>query len=123
MNCINTKSISGKVLEQKILDQLNHIIEHYCQTDDITIADIHSEQLRTMERQLSAIQNQLGTARNRLTKMYKDRLDGMISDADYQIFRETLSADEQEIFARIAETKKQIEELRARQKIPKIKDV
>ena len=114
MNCTNTKSISGKVLEQKILDELNHIIENYCQTDNITIVNIHSEQLRTMEHQLSALRAQFSTAKNRLTKMYKDRLDGIISDADYLMFRETLSTEEQEISGRIAETEKQIEDCRIR---------
>lgn len=87
MNCTNIKSLSGKVLEQKILDELNYIIENYCQTDDITITGIHSEQIQTMERQLSALRSQLSTAKNRLTKMYKDRLDGIISEADYLMFR------------------------------------
>lgn len=114
MNCINTKSISGKVLEQKILDELNYIIENYCQTDDITITNIHSEQLRTMERQLSSLQNQLSTAKNHLTQMYKDKLDGIISESDYLMFREALSSEEQEISANIAETKKQIEKCRIR---------
>lgn len=114
MNCINTKSISGKVLEQKILDELNYIIENYCQTDDITITDIHSEHLRTMERQLSSLQNQLSIAKNRLMKMYKDRLDEIISEPDYLMFRETLSSEEQEISANVAETKKQIEKCRIR---------
>ena len=114
MNCSNTKTISGKTLEQKIIDELNHIIENYCQTDKITIADIHSEQLRNMERQLATLKAQLSTAKNRLTKMYKDRLDGIISDDDYLMFREALVSEEHDISAHIAENKKQTEECRIR---------
>lgn len=33
MNCTNKKSISGLVLEKKILDELNSIVEQYCQAD------------------------------------------------------------------------------------------
>ncbi len=114
MDCTNTKSISGKVLEQKILDELNRIIENYCQADNITIVDIKSEQMQNMERQIFFLNSQLSTAKNRLTKMYKDRLDDIISDADYLMFRETLSSEEHEISCRIAETEKQIKEYRIR---------
>ncbi len=30
MNCMNTKTLSGKTLEQKIIDELNSIVEQYC---------------------------------------------------------------------------------------------
>lgn len=115
MNCPNTKTLSGKVLEQKILDELNNIIERYCQTDEITITDIQQEQLQALERQHNSLETQLQTARNRLTMMYKDRLDGIISESDYRTFRESLSAEEQDIGCRLAEIEKHIDECRTRQ--------
>ncbi|MCM1133211.1 MAG: recombinase family protein, partial [Ruminococcus flavefaciens] len=114
MNCPNTKTLSGKVLEQKILDELNTIIERYCQTDEIAITDIQQEQLQALERQRNSLEAQLQTARNRLTMMYKDRLDGIISEADYRAFRESLSVEEQEISQRLAEIEKHIDECRTR---------
>ncbi len=115
MNCPNTKTLSGKILEQKILDELNNIIECYCQTDEITITDIQQEQLQALERQRNSLETQLQTARNRLTMMYKDRLDGIISEADFILFRESLSAEEQDINSRLAENKKHINECRIHQ--------
>lgn len=110
MNCSNTKTLSGKVLEQKILDELNNIIERYCQTDKIILDDIKQEQLQALEHQRKNLETQLQTARNRLTMMYKDRLDGIISEADYRAFRESLSAEEQDISQRLAETERHIDE-------------
>lgn len=110
MNCPNIKTLSGKVLEQKILDELNNIIERYCQTDEIILDDIKREQLQALERQRNGLETQLQTARNRITMMYKDRLDGIISEADYRSFRESLSAEEQDISQRLAETEKHIDE-------------
>lgn len=115
MNCTNTKTLSGKVLEQKILDELNTIIERYCQTDKIIITDIQQEQLQALERQRNNLEMQLQTARNRLTMMYKDRLDGIISETDYKTFRESLSVEELDISSRLAEIEKHIDECLIRQ--------
>lgn len=115
MNCPNIRMLSGKILEQKILDELNQIIERYCRTDDIIITDIQQKQLQTLERKQNNLETQLQTARNRLTMMYKDRLDGIISETDYRTFRESLSAEEQDISNRLAEIEKHIEDCRIRQ--------
>ena len=45
--------------------------------------------------------------------MYKDKLDGVISDSDYALFRKSLSDEEQELTARMAELTEQIN-IRAR---------
>ena len=115
MNCPNKSSISGLVLEKHILDELNAIIEQYCQTDEIRLTDIHSEQLRELERRLGTLEGRRQTAKERLVKMYKDKLDGVVSDADYALFRESLSADEEKLAEQIAEVSKQIEDCRKRQ--------
>lgn len=114
INCPNTKTLSGKMLEQKILDELNTIIECYCQTDEIILDDIQQKQLQTWEHQRNSLEAKLQTARNRLTMMYKDRLDGIISEADYVAFRESLSNEEQDISQRLAEIEKHIDECRTR---------
>ena len=40
--------------------------------------------------------------------MYKDKLDGMISDEDYALFRQNLSDEEQELSVRIDDINEQI---------------
>lgn len=115
MNCPNKSSISGLVLEKHILGELNAIVEQFCQADDIQLTDIHAEQLGNMERRLDILDRQKKTAAERLVKMYKDKLDGMLTDADYSLFRQSLSDEENDLAKQIAELGKQITDCRKRQ--------
>ncbi len=114
MNCSNIKSISGKILEKKVIDELNKIIEQYCQTDEINLTDFHSEQIEKLKKQLEKLQTQQKTSESRLTQMYKDKLDGIISDGEYSIFRDTLISEKQDILNRIENIKNQLDELSAK---------
>ncbi len=98
MNCPNQKSISGLLLEQKILDELNSIIKHYCQTEKIYLPALYQEQIDNLKKQLSALEERQLSAKNRLISMYKDKLDGILSNQDYLLFRENLKNEEQELF-------------------------
>lgn len=115
MNCSNCKSISGKVLEQKIIDELNAIIKQYCEADKITIDNIYKQQEEKLRTSLNSLTAQQSTAKCRLTKMYKDKLDGLLSDEDYALFRESLAEEEKQLSARIEEINMQIEKCRTQQ--------
>ena len=108
MNCPNKSSISGLVLEQKILNELNAIVERYCQTDKIGFTDVYGEQLRQLKADLTKLQERHSSAEKRLVSMYKDKLDGTVSDEDYALFRQALTAEEQDISARINDITEQI---------------
>lgn len=114
MNCPNRSSISGLVLEKHILDELNNIVEQYCQADELQLIDIHSEHLKELEKKLSFLTEQQYSAKDRLVKMYKDKLDGILSDQDYALFRNNLCDEEQEITERIEEVDYQIAKCRER---------
>ena len=116
MNCPNTRTMSGKVLEQMILDELNSIISQYCQSDEIRFTDLYVEQLRELESDLAKLREKQAAARNRLVAMYKDKLDGAISAADYSLFRDSLTAEEHETADRIKAAQKQIADCRERMK-------
>ena len=47
--------------------------------------------------------------------MYKDKLDGLLSDEDYTLFRESLAEEEKQLSARIEEINMQIEKCRTQQ--------
>lgn len=111
MNCPNVKTISGKVLEETIIEELNLIIEQYCQTDEIRLTDFHTEQIAALENQLEKLKAQQTGAKARLTKMYKDKLDGLISDKEYLMFRDVLFAEEQDVSQRMEALTKQLGEL------------
>ena len=114
MNCPNTKTISGMVLEKHILGELNSIVEQYCRSDEISFTDIRSEQLQELEHRLSTLEVRHKAAKERLVKMYKDKLDGAVSDEDYALFRQSLSDEETSLLEQIAEVKGQIEDCRKR---------
>ena len=108
MSCPNKSGISGLVLEQKILDELNSIASQYCQADEIAFGDIYSEQLKQLEADLARLTDRQIFAEKRLVSMYRDKLDGVISDKDYILFRQSLSEEEQDISARISDVKEKI---------------
>lgn len=111
MNCTNIRTISGKVLEQKIIDELNMIVKQYCRKDEIIFTDFHGEYIKSLESQLEKLKTQKTTSNSRLTKMYKDRLDGLISDKEYVMFRDVLLAEEQDISRRIEDLTEQTENI------------
>lgn len=110
MNCPNTKSISGKRLEQLLLDALNEIVSQDCQADEICIAELFTEQLCSLKRSLSKYREQHDSAQKRLLQMYKDKLDGVISAEEYALFRDELTAEVQAAAERIDAHNQQIAE-------------
>ena len=114
MNCPNHKTISGLMLEKKILEELNHIVENYCQSDEIQLTDIHQEQIANLKKQFSVLEERHTSAKNRLVSMYKDKLDGSLSDEDYALFRETLTAEEQTISGQMDAVRQQIQDSQKR---------
>lgn len=116
MNCPNRSSISGIALEQKILEELNGILRRYCSADDIRLADVCADRLMELEKKLSALRDRRSLAKERLVKMYKDKLDGAVSDEDYAFFRESLSDEEKRLSEQTETIGRQIEECRMRQK-------
>lgn len=114
MNCPNIRTISGKVLEQTILNALNDIVQQYCQADDIRFTNHYEEQLHTLENSFVKLSEKQASAQKRLVQMYKDKLDGKISEADYALFRQSLTDEEQEVSRRINEVQQQITETRER---------
>ena len=114
MNCPNTKTISGKVLEQTVLDALNGIVAEYCQADEIKFTDLYAEQLGSLEAALARLKGTQESAQKRLVRMYKDKLDGMISDTDYGLFRQSLADEEQALSQRNEALLQQIDDIRSR---------
>lgn len=114
MNCPNESCISGLTLERKILDELNDIVGKYCQSDSIEFTSIYSEQIKTLESELQKLNERHAAAEKRLLNMYKDKLDGIISEQDYVLFRKSLSVEEQVISSRITDVSEQIAVCRER---------
>lgn len=115
MNCSNTKTISGKVLEEAIIEELNKIVRQYCQTDQIKLTNFHLEQIHTLKKQLEKLTAQQTAAQARLTKMYKDKLDGLISGQEYTLFRDVLLEEEENASNQIMDLQQQLKLLAAKE--------
>ncbi len=114
MNCPNKSSISGLVLEKHILEELNTIVERYCQADEIVFSNMYSQQLQELEKNLERLNEKHTSAEKRLVAMYKDKLDGIISGEEYSLFRQSLSEEKEDILNRIDEVIEQIKDCRRR---------
>lgn len=112
MNCPNSRSISGLELEKAVLEELNAIVREYCRAEDVRIADIHSERLKELERKLEILKEKQNSVRERLVKMYSEKLDGLISAEDYDLFRRKMTDEEEKLAGQTAETERQTEACR-----------
>ncbi|NLT08307.1 MAG: recombinase family protein [Ruminococcus sp.] len=113
MDCPNKSGISGLMLEQSILSELNEIVGKYCRQEMIRIDYISSSRLNELEKKLSVLRAKQSSARERLVRMYKDKLDGTLSAEDYLLFRQNLSREEQRLSGLIADTSRQAENCRS----------
>lgn len=111
MKCPNSKSISGKTLENEIIYKLNDIIKKYCQKDKINL--FNAEKIPELEKQLEKLKMKLKTADIRLTNTYRDRLDGIISENEYNIFHNALISEKHDITLNIDNLTDRIKNLSA----------
>ena len=84
---------------------------------DYEVAQINGRSLMRseLERRLSTLEERHKASKERLLKMYKDKLDGLLSDEDYAMFRQSLSDEENALAEQAAEVSKQITDCRKRQ--------
>lgn len=115
MNCSNTSTISGLKLENIILNELNKLIEEYCKVDNIVLTDTYQEQLKSLERYLFSCQRKIEIAENRITGVYKDKLDGEISFEEYRRIRKEFEKELSDAKIQYSETVEKIESLKEEQ--------
>lgn len=111
MNCPNCQSISGKQLEQFVVDNINDQITSYCSIDDIKLVDRRQEKLAALYSQLEMWKGRMAETEQRLTGLYKDKLDGLIDSEQYKLFSGSFTAELQEIGSKCALLIAQINEL------------
>lgn len=108
MNCHNTKAMSGMSLEAIILEQLNSLIDTYCQADDIMLTDRYKEQVDLIKHTIRDLNVQGYDAETKLTRLYEDRLSGIITSEQYKIFADRFTKETEEIKARITSAEEQL---------------
>ena len=79
MNCCNTTAMSGLQLDAAIISQLNTWLRDYCERDDIEIKSEHDIKIERLNRESESTSKEIEKIRERLNKLYEDKLDGFIS--------------------------------------------
>lgn len=98
-NCPNSRTISGLALERSILTELRRMVAACCTPEDIELPDVQGEEIRRLEQHRVALEQAEQTAQARLLSMYKDKLDGHLTGAEYALFRAQLTAEAEKIAA------------------------
>ena len=90
MNCPNTHTISGLVLEREILSQLNSFIEQYNKQDEIQIQNETQNNIDKCVKEVNRISYLISNKENKLTQLYDDKLDGIITKEQFIIHNQKL---------------------------------
>ena len=115
MNCPNSKAMRGSVIENVIIEQLNALIKDYCNVDNIAISDKHREQLQAIRRTISGLEKQQQDIEDKLTRLYEDRLSGVITVGEYKMFSSRYTTDIEGIKAKIANANERLAQTKSEQ--------
>ena len=116
MNCTNTKAMRGSLLEGVILEQLNALIDTYCNADEITLTDRYREQAEFIKRTIKELNVQVYDIETKLTRLYDDRLNEVICIQQYKLFADRFTQQLQETKERISGAEEQLKSLENEQK-------
>lgn len=116
MNCSNTKSISGLNLEAIIVEQINSLIQQYCQMDKIEIENKQNDTLQAYITTLKSFQEQIDINQNRIEKLYEDKLDNLITKEQFIQFSEKYNNEISDLKAKCESVEFQIEKIKNKQK-------
>ena len=111
--CSNTKFVRLDLLEDRVLEELNRILEEYY---DLSMISIPRDEGRKNVKQTALLQerNQLQVSIKKrevnFTKLYEDRLEGLLSDEQFQIITASFSEELERWQARLAAVEEQLKE-------------
>lgn len=112
MNCSNTSSISGLVLEKAIVAQINNLITNYCQRDEIQIKSEHESKLARIKLESEAIIASKSKIEDKMTSLYEDKLDGIITKEQFISFGRKYENEKAELESKLRKLETQAEAIR-----------
>lgn len=93
MNCTNTRTINGNVLESIVLEQLNNLLNKYCQSDNIILQETELSSIKSLEVSMQSYQNKIKALEDKILKIYDDKLEGIISLEQYIAYSKKYNDD------------------------------
>lgn len=115
MNCTNISSISGLKLEPIIVEQINNLIQQYCQMDKIEIENKQNDTLQTYTKTLKSFQEQIDINQKRIEKLYVDKLDDLITKEQFIQFSEKYNNEISDLKAKCESVEFQIRKIKNKQ--------
>lgn len=113
MNCSNTSSMSGKKLEEIILEQLNLFIKQYCQFDQIDIIAKGNDKANVLHNSMEQYKNKIKSLEDRCLHLYEDKLDGIITKEQYISFNKKYNDEINDLTKKCDSIKAQIIDLQS----------
>ncbi len=108
MNCANVKNISGLQLEAFLVEQINTQIRKYCHADKVTLIDKSKDKIQELTDTLSKYTEQVKDKQTKMTRVYEDCIDNIISVEQYKVISEKISEDIAELENRCKNVQSQI---------------
>jgi len=96
-NCTNSAAVSGMELEAQIIAAVNDHIAEYCEPDTLAVSDGADGRLRAAENALGRLGAEIGKKRTFISAAYEDRLEGRISQEEYELHTAKFRADIEKI--------------------------
>ena len=108
MNCPNSKAMRGSVIEDIIINEINSLIEAYCNVDGIAISDKRKEKKQALKRTISDLERQRQDTEHKMSRLYEDRLSDIISVDQFKLFSEGFAKEIDDIKAKIDNANEQL---------------
>lgn len=108
MNCANIRRISCKHLEALLVQEINTQIRKYCHADKVTLLDKSKDKIQELTDALSKYTEQVKDKQTKMTRVYEDCIDNIISVEQYKVISQKLSEDIAELENRCENVQSQI---------------
>lgn len=111
MHCTNVHRISGRELEAFLVEQINTVIQKYCCADNITIVDNYDKKTKALTQTLNKLTAQIEIKETKITRVYEDRIDDVISVDQYKIISQKMTDEITKMRSRCSEIQQQLQRI------------
>ncbi len=114
MNCSNKSSISGKIIEKTIVDEINALIKNYCDFDVIKIKNTYQEKINSLKSFIFQNEEEIKTIQNKMLSLYEDKLENLLSKENYLLFNQKYESEILELNIKNEKLKMQLKEINSK---------
>lgn len=123
--CTNSKFIRFDFLEQKVLSEINALIDRYYNPDLITIPERESKtekRIKSLTTEKAKLTNEIASVKNASANLYRDRIKGLIDDDQFAMLNDEFWTQVKSLQGRLDSIAVEIEGLDISSKLAVSKD-